>query len=121
MVLTPAPLLLEKIHYRGAEENSYSSKTTITAGLVKPSSTFYYRRDSSREKGMQIAAGAVNFYSIDLFVRVSGGPFIGNFRKTKTLAAQDSPENLNLVSLSAQNSDLEEKILVNQNVIYGRG
>ena len=112
MVLTLAPFFLEKITLqRGSIEFLFAKDYQITAEVVKPSATFYYGRDSSREKGMQIVAGAVNFYSIDLFVWVLGGYFIGNFREKKTLAAQDSPENRNLVSLLVQNSDLEKKNL----------
>ena len=58
---------------------SHSSDTTGRA--VKPLTTFFYKRDSS--KGMQTAAGAVNFYSRNLFVRVFGRVFYKWFSKKR--------------------------------------
>ena len=85
MVLTLAPFFLGEITLqRDSIEFLFVKDHHISAGVVKPSSTLYNRGDSSRKKGMQIAAGAVNFYSIDLFVRVLGGYFISNFRKVQT-------------------------------------
>ena len=74
MVLTLAPFFLGKnTLLRDSIEILFAKDYHITVRVVKPSSTFFYRRDSSRKKSMHIVAGAVNFHCVNLFARVSGG------------------------------------------------